>query len=463
MLIQFTVENFLSFRDQVTFSMVGVSSDQQHLEHLATDHAGKGRSVLPIAAIYGANGAGKSNLIEAVSFAKELIVQGTRSRQSISVPTFKLGDYSHKPSRFEFIFTSQGNQYSYGFKLNKEQILEEWLYGIPAGKKKEVLYFERITSATKKTTVEYGLILKGRSEKRGQFLDFIAQGTRPNQLFLTEAIDRNIDNLDPVFNWFNNILTVIPAESNFLGLEIMVAKDESFMDFLGEFLKISGVGIDSINVEEVEMDIDRNSPSIPDEVMRNAVKKFDESDSLQSVILANSRGEYFIISRERKDHVSSLQLKMMHLGEDNKLIDFSMEEESEGTQRLIHLAPSIFMLQEEFEKVIFLDELDRRLHPLLSHCFLKSVMSCRGKDNQMIFTTHDTNILDLDIFRRDEIWFVEKNQQGSSTLYSLAEFKIRPDLKLEKGYLAGRFGAIPFFGDPQKLGWLEKPAIPVVG
>jgi uncharacterized protein len=282
-------------------------------------------------------------------------------------------------------------------------------------------------------------------------------------LFLTEAIDRNIDNLAAVFNWFDNILTIISADANCLGLEIMVAKDKYFTDFLGKFLKISGVGIDSVTVEEVEMDIDRNSPNIPDEVRRNVLKKFDESDSLQSVILANSQGEYFIISREQKDHISLLQLKTMHIGEDNRLIDFAMEEESEGTQRLIHLAPAIFMLQEEFEKVIFLDELDRRLHPLLSHCFLKSLISCRGKDNQIIFTTHDTNILDLDIFRRDEIWFVEKNQQGASTLYSLAEFKIRPDLKLEKGYLAGRFGAIPFFGDPQKLGWLKEPAIPVVG
>jgi uncharacterized protein len=463
MLIQFTVENFLSFRDSVTFSMVGVHSDQQHPEHLAIDHAGKGRSVLPIAAIYGANGAGKSNLIDAVSFAKELIVQGTRSRQSIAVPTFKLGDHSHKPSKFEFIFTSQGNQYSYGFKLNREQILEEWLYGIPNGKKKEIMYFERITSATKKTTVEQGAILKGRSEKRGQFLDFIAQGTRPNQLFLTEAIDRNIDKLVPVFNWFDNVLTIISAEANFLGLEIMVAKDESFTDFLEKFLKVSGVGIHSINVEKVEMDIDRNAPIIPDEVRRNALKRFDESDSLQSVVLGNDLEKYFIISRERKDYVSSLQLKMMHLGENGELIDFAMEEESEGTQRLIHLAPSIFMLQEEFEKVILLDELDRRLHPLLSHCFLTSLMSCRGKDNQMIFTTHDTNILNLDLFRRDEIWFVEKNSQGASTLYSLADFKIRPDLKLEKGYLNGRFGAIPFFGDPQKLGWLKELDVSILG
>jgi uncharacterized protein len=462
MLIQFTVENFLSFRDQVTFSMVGVSSDQQHLEHLATDHAGKDKSVLPIAAIYGANGAGKSNLIEAVSFAKELIVQGTRSRQSISVPTFKLGDYSHKPSRFEFIFTSQGNQYSYGFKLNKEQILEEWLYGIPAGKKKEVLYFERITSATKKTTVEYGLILKGRSEKRGQFLDFIAQGTRPNQLFLTEAIDRNIDDLTLVFNWFSNVLLIISAESNCLTLEAMVSIDTSFTDFLGEFLNISGVGINSIRLEKVELDIDNHFFDMSDESKDEIFKKLNEQDN-QGVIIFNEEGEYSVVSKELDGSISLLRLRTMHLSEGGHLISFEMEEESEGTQRLIHLAPVLFMLQEEPEKVVFLDELDRRLHPLLSHCFLKFVMSCHGKDNQMIFTTHDTNILDLDIFRRDEIWFVEKNQQGASMLYSLAEFKIRPDLKLEKGYLAGRFGAIPFFGDPQKLGWLKEPAIPVVG
>jgi uncharacterized protein len=462
MLIQFTVENFLSFRDQVTFSMVGVSSDQQHPDHLSTDHAGKGRSVLPIAAIYGANGAGKSNLIEAVSFAKELIVQGTRSRQSIAVPTFKLGDYSHKPSKFEFIFTSQGNQYSYGFRLNKEQILEEWLYGIPAGKKKEVLYFERITSDTKKTTVEYGVILKGRSEKRGQFLDFIAQGTRPNQLFLTEAIDRNIDDFNLVFNWFSNVLMIISAESNCITLEAMVSIDQSFTGFLGEFLNVSGVGINSIKVEKVELDMDNHFFDMSDESKDDILKKLNEQDS-QGVIIFNEEGEYAVVYKELDGSISLLHLKTMHLGEDGNLVGFEMEEESEGTQRLIHLAPVLFMLQEEPEKVVFLDELDRRLHPLLSHCFLQSVMSCRGKDNQIIFTTHDTNILDLELFRRDEIWFIEKNQQGASTLYSLAEFKIRPDLKLAKGYLAGRFGAIPFFGDPQKLGWLKEPAIPVVG
>jgi AAA15 family ATPase/GTPase len=283
MLIQLTIENFLSFRDEVTFSMVGVSSDRQHADRLIEDAAGKGRSVLSIAAIYGANAAGKSNLIKALIFAKELILEGTRSNRSIPVNTFKLGDYSKKPSKFEFIFTHQDARYSYGFKLNREQIIEEWLHVVPPGKKKEVMYFERITSSDRKTTVYYGSLL---------------------------------------------------------------------------------------------------------------------------------------------------------------------------TERLINLIPALFLLQEE-EKVIFIDELDRRLHPLLSRLFVKTVIDCRGKNNQLVFTTQDTNLLNLELLRRDEIWFVEKDLQGSSSLHSLAEFKMRPDLKIEKGYLNGRFGAIPFFGNLENLGWRD--------
>jgi uncharacterized protein len=200
MLIQLTIENFLSFRDEVTFSMVGVGSDRQHADRLIEDAAGKGRSILPIAAIYGANAAGKSNLIKALIFAKDLILEGTRSNRSIPVATFKLGDYSQRPSKFEFIFTHQDAQYSYGFKLNRDQVLEEWLHCIPSGKKKEILYFERITSFDKKTSVEYGSVLTVKSQRRKQFLEFIAEGTHPNQLFLTAAIDRNVEALAPVAN-----------------------------------------------------------------------------------------------------------------------------------------------------------------------------------------------------------------------------------------------------------------------
>ncbi len=452
MLIQLTIENFLSFRDEVTFSMVGVSSDRQHADRLMEDAAGKGRAVVPIAAIYGANAAGKSNLIEALIFAKNLILEGTRSNRSIPVSTFKLGDYSKKPSKFEFIFTHQDARYSYGFKLNREQIIEEWLHAIPAGKKKEVMYFERVTSLDKKTTVDYGLPLTGRSSKRKQFFEFIAEGTRPNQLFLTEAIDRNVEALFSVANWFANVLTIISADSDITKLEVAALRDKSFTDFLCEILKLSGTGIDGIEAKEVELDFDKYFPNMSKTEKDEFLEEFLEKDD-NAVLIDGANGKQYVIIKNEREKLRLIQMTTQHRHENGTLIDFTMDEESEGSQRLINLIPVLFLLKYSDEEVIFIDEIDLRLHPLLSYFFIKRAIESGNKENQLIFTTHDTNLLDLELLRRDEIWFVEKDRQGSSSLYSLAEFKTRPDLKIEKGYLNGRFGAIPFFGNPESLGW----------
>lgn len=465
MLVQVTIENVLSFREETTFSMLGVSSDQHHADHLAVDAAGKGRSLLPISAIYGANAAGKSNLIKAIDFAKRLVLEGTRSSQAIPVSSFKLGNYSNKSSKFEFIFTYRGNLYSYGFRLNLTQILEEWLYVTPSGKKREVLYFERVTSEKKDTTVEYGTPLKGKSEKRKQFLDFIVQGTRPNQLFLTEAVERNVQAVKPVLDWFRKVLTIIPAEASSRGLEIGILSNKEFTKFLSDFLRFSDTGIDSIGTEEVELDFERHFPGMPDsmreEILQDIAEAGEEAGEDFVAMFENFRGKRYVLMKGTQGNFSLIQLITQHRNENGQLVDFSMEEESDGTQRLINLIPALFMLQINSEKVILLDELDRRLHPLLSRRFIEVALSCRkqSSQSQLIFTTHDTNLLDLDLLRRDEIWFVEKNQQGASHFYSLAEFKI-PDQKIEKGYLNGRFGAIPFFGDIRNLGWLDCETAP---
>lgn len=451
MLLQLTIENFLSFRDEVTFSMVGVSSDRQHADRLIEDATGKGRAVVPIAAIYGANAAGKSNLIKALSFAKELILEGTRSNRSIPVPTFKLADYDKKPSKFEFIFTHQDAQYAYGFKLNREQILEEWLHAIPPSKKREVMYFERITSSDKKTSVDYGLPLTGKSKRRKQFLEFIVEGTRPNQLLLTEAIDRNVESLFPVANWFEEILIIIMADSIHASLEDTILSDVSSKDFLGKFLKLAGTGIDKVAGEAVELDFNRHFPGMPKIEIDKLLQKFQDASANAVLMLEDNSGKQHLLLKDDDGLLNIIQLITQRKHENGSLVDFSINEESEGTQRLINLIPALIMLQAE-EKVVFIDELDRRLHPLLSRLFVKTVIEYIGKGNQLIFTTHDTNLLDLELLRRDEIWFVEKDRQGSSNLYSLAEFKTRPDLKIEKGYLNGRFGAIPFFGNPESLG-----------
>ena len=465
MLVQVTIENFLSFKDATTFSMLGVNSDLSHVEHLAVNVAGKEKSLLPVAAIYGANAAGKSNLINAIDFAKDLIVEGTRSGQVIPVSTFKLGDYSKKPNKFDFVFTHKNALYSYGFTLNSSQILEEWLYGIPPNKKREVSYFERNTSERKETKVECGAVLRGKSDRDKQFLEFIAKGTRPNQLFLTEAVEWNVKLLIPVVDWFKKVLTIIPAESRATGLEIRILSSKEFTRSLGEFLKFSGTGIDSVEVDKAILNFDYHFPELPANIREEINQQLTEAKENSVVIIESIFGKHHLLMKGEEGQISLMQLKTKHRHENGQLVDFSLDEESEGTQRLINLIPALFILKKAPEKVILLDELDRRLHPLLSRQFLEFSLRCKTEDsrNQLIFTTHDTNLLDLDLLRRDEIWFVEKNQQGASHLYSLAEFKIRPDLKIEKGYLNGRFGAIPFFGDIRNLGWLDCETTPSSG
>ncbi len=371
MLVQVTIENFLSFKEATTFSMLGVNSDLSHVEHLAVDVAGKQRSLLPVAAIYGANAAGKSNLINAIDFAKDLIVEGTRSGQAIPVSTFKLGNYSKKPSRFEFIFTYKKVFYSYGFSFNSSQIFEEWLYGIPPNKKREVRYFERKTTESKEIKVEYGAILRGKRDKDKQFLEFIAKGTRPNQLFLTEAVERNVQLLIPVFDWFKRVLTIISAESQYTGLEIGILSSKEFTGFFSEFLKFSGTGIDSIGVDEVTLDLDYHLSEMPANIREELSQQLSEADENSMLMIETILGKRYLFMKGEQEQISLMQLKTKRRHEKGQLVDFSIDEESEGTQRLINLIPALFILKKAPEKIIFLDELDRRLHPSLSRQFLE--------------------------------------------------------------------------------------------
>lgn len=453
MLVQFTVENFLSFKEKTTLSMVAASGDQQHPAHVVADGIGKAPALLRAAALYGANAAGKSNLVKAARFAQNLITRGRRSGQTIPVTPFRLDNISKRPSRFEFNFTHQGILYAYGFVLNSSQILEEWLYATP--KKQEVRYFERVTLENKEVKVEFGRSFTGRSRDQAQFLEFIARGTRPNQLFLTEAMDRNVAQVAPVIHWFANVLTVISAEAQALDLEMTVHKSSERTDFMVSFLRMAGTGIEGVVTEEAPLDFDRYFPDMPESVREDIIQRLQDVSENEETLLLSSPGDRYVILRAEEGELKILLLRTQHRATDGRLIDFNVDEESEGTQRLIHLIPALLDLKEQNGKVILLDELDRRLHPLLSRLFVKAFLDCNesNKKSQLIFTTHETSLLDLDLLRRDEIWFVEKDPSGASHIYSLAEFKIRPDLKIEKGYLNGRFGAVPFVGDIYSLGW----------
>jgi AAA15 family ATPase/GTPase len=447
MLIQFSVENFLSFDEEQIFSMVASTGDQ-HPTHLVSDIPRKSDSLLRAAALYGANGAGKSNLVQAIRFAKNLITEGTRGTQTIPVRPFKLGSEVSRPSKFEFVIRTQGVLYNYGFRLEASRILEEWLYATP--NKQEVKFFERVTSSEGKAEVPIRPALSGRSGRQKQFLEFVAQGTRPNQLFLTQAIENNVSELKPLFDWFEYTCLILSAEATSRDVEGRAHAYPDFTSFLSRFLCAADTGIENVTTEEIPFDFERFVPEMPN-AQREEIRAIIAGMPKGFMTTIRSLdGERYALKSNDQGEPMLIQFKMQHRGKEGQKVPFEIYEESEGTQRLIHLLPALYSFQEDAERVVIVDELDRRLHPLVARLVVQAAMA-GGKNNQLIFTTHDTNLLDLDLLRRDEIWFIEKDKSGASHLYSLAEFKTRPDLKIEKGYLNGRFGAIPFIGDIERL------------
>lgn len=452
MLIRFSVSNFLSFNEEVEFSMIG-GKIRLLPSHMLKSESRNNPNLLKGAVIYGANASGKSNLIKAMEFAVELIEKGTPPNQAIRVKKFRLDKKANKkPSRFEFEFKIKKINYAYGFTVDNKRIHEEWLYRI--GKTTEKVIFERKTVNDQDNITFDNIKYKDKEDE--QFIEFVARGTRPNQLFLTESIERNVAQLKEVYDWFKNNWIFIFPHSRVQGIEFQIKKSEKLSEVYCEILSAFNTGISGIKTKEI--DLENEATDIP----RDLIDKIDKEliDEKEGVIIRSSLNDVYSIFRDEKGDLKALRLMAQHMGknssensDDNVL--FEMSEESDGTQRLIDLIPSLLEMSSE-NNVICIDEIDRSLHPAISKQFLEMFYEI-SKDNetQLILTTHESSLLDLELLRRDEIWFVEKNKFGESTLYSLEEFKPRFDKEIQKGYLLGRFGAIPILRSIDDLGWTK--------
>lgn len=444
MLLQFAVENYACFADEVLFSMVA-SAGTEHPRHVVQSQAGRKPRILRLAALYGANAHGKTKLIDALRFAQNLVVLGTKPGRRIHAEPFRLDQPSHrKPSRFEFLIDHRGIEYSYGFSVDTDRVHEEWLFVRRTAR--ESRYFERITGADGTVTVELGPALTGSDRDQRQFLKFVAQGTRPNQLFLTEAIDRNVEALEPLFGWFRSVLTIVSAEAAIQPLAVRMHQEQDFRAFMADFLRNAGTGIDGLTVEEEPLDTNRHFLDMPLDLREN-IETGIEKGTIFS--LRNLDGQSLTVYRNAQGQSIVASLKTLHTGKDGVRVPFDFEEESAGTQRVMEILP-ILADAASGERVYVVDELDRKLHPLLSRLFVSSFIDRCADDQrtQLIFTTHDTHLMDLDLLRRDEIWFFEKDPGGASSLYSMNAFKVRPDLRIERSYLNGRFGGIPLIHEP---------------
>lgn len=444
MLMQFIVENLFCFGAETTFSMVA-SGDGQHPHHLIRKTSGEKLDILRAAGVYGANGHGKTRLVNALKLLQTIVLMGVAKDRPVPVAPFRLKSaLSTAPSKFEIRFHADGTDYEYGLVADRKRIVEEWLYARP--KTKDVKLFERITKDDGTVEVACGATLK--KSAGDAFLKFIALGTRPNQPFLTEAIERNVKMLEPAYRWFAEVLMILSPESEPNPLH---SHDKAYLTFTGDFLRNAGTGVERLEVKKSSITPDH----FPDALNLRQLLQEDFNDDT-AFVLEGPDGRKMTLQREKDGDFVATQLFTTRHDDNGEEIRFSMDEESAGTQRLADLTPMLADLNIS-DKVYVVDELDRKLHPLLSYQIIDYVLNSPAskKNSQLIFTTHNTHLLDLSLLRRDEVWFVEKRPTGGSELYSLVNLRVRPDLNIEKGYLSGRFGAVPFLGNLRDLGWLH--------
>ena len=421
MLIEFSVGNYLSFKEKVTFSMVATDlGTQTKLDRDNVFQIDDELSLLKSAAIYGANASGKSNLIKAIAFMRWFVLNSSSSTQitdSIDVENFRLSTETEKePSFFEIVFLLNKRIYRYGFELNKRQVISEWLFYTPTSK--EYKYFERDKQNFK--------VLKKFSE--GQLLE---SKTRPNSLFLSVAAQFNGKISEQILFWFKD-LGVLSGIGNSLSAAhtlTLIERKEYRQDILQLIRKLD-LNIQDIKFSTTAVSLD----DFPQEILE---------------ALVNQDGKRLLnINDISHIEVQAIHHKYNSQGDIQSIEEFDFDEnESEGTKKLFVFAgPILHSLKEG--KILFIDELDARLHPFITQSIVKLFNSknTNSKNAQLIFTTHDTNLLTNDLFRQDQIWFVEKDRYGSTELYSLVEYKISNDANLENDYIKGKYGAIPYIG-----------------
>lgn len=427
MLIKFTIENWMSFRESSTFSMVA-SRERQHGDRISRVKKYQMR-VLPVAAVYGGNASGKTNFFKALSFAKNLVSKGTQPDGMIPVEPCHIDPNGATiPSRFVFELLANETVYEFCFAVSRKEVLEEKLTEISSVSER-VLY-ERIGND----------IHFEKSLEKDQFLHFAFQGTRENQLFLTNSVNQKVENFVAIYRWFRDDLVLIAPDSRFEPFEQFIQEDHPLYVTMNEMLPKLDTGIAHLGGEDVPFD---NLP-LPMSLREKLQEDIIEGKTVR--LLTDRKDERFVITR-KDGELTAKKLVAYHQRKDGSEVKFEMRQESDGSQRVIDLLPAFLSAAAaDSSKVYVIDELDRSLHTLLTRQLLEGFLSCSGTDtrSQLLFTTHDVLLMDQKLFRRDEMWVVERTPQGESCLVPFSEYKdVRYDKDIRKSYLQGRLGGVP--------------------
>ncbi len=427
MIISFSVENWMSFKNQVTFSMIA-SRERQHGERLPKLEKFQTR-VLPIAAIYGGNASGKTNFFKAINFAKTLVVKGSQPDSLIPVEPFRLETkYANQPSWFRFELLIDEVIYDFSFEVTRKAVIEEKLVVINSSSEK-VLYHRK-----------EGEAIFDNSLSKDQFLQYAFKGTRDNQLFLTNSVSQKIDTFRPVYDWFKESLVLVAPDSRFKSFELFLSEGNPLYSTMNDMLRQLDTGILHLGGEEIPFE----NISLPEMMKANLQESVKEDEAIRLVNVPEN--ERFVIIR-RDGELIAKRLVTYHAKADGTETRFDIRQESDGSQRVIDLLPAFLDLSiKDSKKVYLIDEIDRSLHTLLTRRLLEAYLATCSSESrmQLLLTTHDVLLMDQQLLRRDEMWVAERDNNGVSDLLAFSEYKdIRYDKDIRKSYLQGRLGGIP--------------------
>jgi len=438
MLINVSTKNFKSFNNLQRLSMISSSKIQDHKDHIKEF---KDIKLLKNAVIYGANASGKSNLVEIFRFMQWSLKHGLPLESKRFFSRTKK-ENQKKNSEFEIQFSIKDKIYAYGFSalLFDNQITGEWLYELrPHGENKLLFEYEHGKTPILGKTIKIPKQTKNRFTIYAE--DFIEQDS--NRLFLSimnkgKDISKltGLEFFSVVYNWLCNHIIVISPNTLLNDFEYYYQEDS--LQHVNELLNEFDTGISEISIKKISQD--ELKQILPIQVYNQLIQDIKSTTpGERKKVTMRSKNTFFSIDLTNIDQPNITTLGIRH---GDSPFDFSFSEESEGTQRIFDLLDMI--LSHRDDVVYIVDELERSLHPNLTKHFLEAfIKSYKNTTTQLIFTTHESSIMDLKLFRRDEIWFVDRDGANCSHIYSLSKFKERYDTKLSKAYLEGRYGAVP--------------------
>ena len=443
MLLSAKFENIYSFREETRILFTASKSDLLPL-HVSRAEKRDDISVLRMGLIYGANASGKSNIIKCLAIIKAFALNGWSNRK---YNYFKMTDEPQERSSIELEFKVDGQFFAYGVAFSKGGLLEEWLY--KTGSRNDTMIFERKRTGDDWSNVIAPQYLK---EDGGQFLRFLIDGTPNKGTFLNEYTERNgkgIDAIKSARKWFENLNIIFP-DSHRMDFPLRVVNDAQFRTVMRELLSYFETGIsDLCRIESKPEEL-----NVPDGVRQRVEEILDGRETKTGVVIHNE-SRFIFAEKDETKNLRWYELKTIHKKDDSDSdYVFEMFEESDGTSRLFDFIPMLIDMRAN-DAVYVIDEVDRSLHPMLTLKLLEVYDSLLTIESQMqlICTTHESSLLSSAPIRQDEVWFVEKDKRGESHLSSLCEYKPRENV--QKGYLNGRYGAIPFFGELENSHWYD--------